>query len=130
LNNPFFLFLSLFLSSSLLLCTSLLLWRPAQYKWRRQGCLPSLNHSQVEVDFPLALDPPKAERYLSVVGLMGSYDYVSNQSNWVVVPTRQYPLCNAPPRQDPDTSAIYQTTKHIIDIRNGCAREFCDNINH
>jgi hypothetical protein len=49
---------SLFFSSSLL-------WISTQYKWRRHGFLPPLHLSQVEVEFPHALDPPKGhpERY-------------------------------------------------------------------
>jgi hypothetical protein len=47
--------LSLFSS---LLFTSLLLWIPAQYKWRLHGFLPPPETSQVEVEFPCAPDPP------------------------------------------------------------------------
>jgi len=49
---------SFFLFSSLYFFTSLLLWISAQYKWRRHGFLPPPETSQVDVEFPRALDPP------------------------------------------------------------------------
>jgi hypothetical protein len=54
---------SLLISS--LLHISILHWISARYKWRRHGFLPPPDHSQVEVEFPHALDPPKGnlERY-------------------------------------------------------------------
>jgi len=58
-------------------------WITAQYKWHRHGFLPPPETSQVEVEFPCALDPLKGcpQRYCLVVGLMGSYIWV----RWTVV---------------------------------------------
>jgi len=56
----------LFLLFSSLLHTLLLLWISAQYKWRRHGFLPPPDHSQVEVEFPRAPDPPKGYRTVPI----------------------------------------------------------------
>ena len=64
---------SFFLFSSVLF-TSLLLWISAQYKWRRLGFLPPPETSQVEVEFPLAPDPPNG--YHMVLIGCGTYGFV------------------------------------------------------
>ena len=62
--------------------TSLLLWISGQYKWRRHRSLPPADHSQIEVEFPRALNPPKGhpERYWSGEEPTGSYDCVHRTS--------------------------------------------------
>jgi len=57
-----------------LLFTSLFLWIPAQYKWRRHGFLPPPETSQVEVEFPRAPDPPNG--YHTVLICCGTYGFV------------------------------------------------------
>jgi hypothetical protein len=57
-----------------LLCTTLLLWIAAQYKWRRHGFLPPLEIRQVEVEFPCALKLPNG--YQAVLICCGTYGFV------------------------------------------------------
>jgi len=64
----------LFLLFSSLLHTLLLHWISAQYKWRRHGFLPPPDHSQVEVGFPRAPDPPKG--YCTVPIGSGTFEFV------------------------------------------------------
>jgi hypothetical protein len=61
-------------SFSSLLCTSLLLWISAQYKWRRHRFLPPPEISQVEVEFPRAPDLPNS--YHTVRIGCGTYGFV------------------------------------------------------
>jgi hypothetical protein len=64
--------LSLFFSSGYFFA-SLLLWISAQYKWRRHGFLPPPEISQVEVEFPIARDPPNG--YHMVLIGCGTYGF-------------------------------------------------------
>jgi len=65
---------SFFLFSLPYFFTPLLLWIPAQYKWRRHGFLPPPETSQVEVEFPRATDPPNG--YQTVLIGCGTYGFV------------------------------------------------------
>jgi len=65
---------SFFLFSSVDFFTSLLLWISAQYKWYWHGFYPPLEISQVEVEFPRALDPPNG--YHTVLISCGTYGFV------------------------------------------------------
>jgi hypothetical protein len=65
-SSPFF--------SSGYFVTSLLLWISAHHKWRRHGFLPSMETSQVEVEFPRAPDPPND--YHTVLIRCGTYGFV------------------------------------------------------
>ena len=56
------------------LFSSTLRWISARYKWRRHGFLPP-SESQVEVDFPHALDPPKGRHWAVPIGC-GTYGFI------------------------------------------------------
>jgi len=64
------------------LFSSSLLWILAWYKWRRHG----FYHLPLEVEFPPGPDPPKGcpVQYWSVVGLIGSSEYVRRTVVWLV----------------------------------------------
>ena len=72
--------------------TSWLLWILAKYKWHQHGNLPPADHSQVEVEFPCAQDPPKG--YCMVPIRRRTYEFlrIRLRHDWLILPYLSFPF--------------------------------------